>query len=241
MDYICLAAGKGTRFGNLGSYLQKCMYPIGIRPFVEYSAANLLKSKHINLEKDRLIFVVGHHAEQIHNYFGNNYKGLSVLYVEQIEQLGTAHALHVVYEALEPTGALIAWLADAYVKTEQFEALYEHPQPNVQTLGEGHEDEKPDLQIDIADGLVTKAFDGDSGLYDVGLWKLSPEVLDLMLSKFQKEYRILLNLQYALEQGHTIGYVVTEKWIHLGGTLPTIEENVQEVVAQVLALEKERN
>ena len=240
MDYICLAAGKGTRFGQLGSYLQKCMYPIGLRPFIELSINNLRQSATLHVETDRLILVVGHHKEQLEHYFGNSYDGLSIHYVEQTEALGTGHALHLVYETHKPSNSSIIWLADAYVPRARFEALAEHPEINVQTLAPGHEDESDNLRIGFSNGFVTKAWGGDSDWYDIGLWKFSSEVMASMTTlKTGKEYRALPNLQHQLEQGARIGYIQVEEWIHLGGVLPTPEQNVLQVTERVLELERE--
>ena len=89
------------------------------------------------------------------------------------------------------------------------------------------------------DDLVTQAWRGTEPLYDCGLWKLSPEVLELMTSRRDGEYRMVPNLQLALEQGHRVGVVRAEEWLHLGGVHPTPEENVLKVVARVLELERE--
>ena len=127
MEYVCLAAGKGTRFGLLGRYLQKCMYPVGLTPFVAYTVKNLIRSRAVDLSRDRLTFVVGHHAEQVQRYFGPCFEGLTIHYVEQLEQLGTGHALHLVSQTLQPTQPVVAWLADLYVPTALFEQLHAHP------------------------------------------------------------------------------------------------------------------
>ncbi len=235
MDYVCLGAGKGTRFGGLGRYLQKCMYPVGLRPFLEFSVRNLVKSSGFDAERDRLVLVVGQFQEQVRAYFGECYAGLNILYVEQPEPLGTGHALHLAYEVVRPTEPVIAWLADLYVPTELFEQLQRHAYPNVQTLGPGH-DEKPDLRVSVRGDRVVTAWRGE-GDYDIGLWKLSPEVLKLMTAQRHGEYRMMPNLQVALEKGHPIGFVTTDEWLHLGGTQPSPEENVRVVVKRVLELE----
>lgn len=241
MNYVCLAAGKGTRFGNLGAYLQKCMYPVGLKPFVELSVRNLLSSPSTDLKTDSLTFVVGHHAQQLKAYFGTNYQGLSVHYVHQEEQLGTGHALYLVNETLELEGALLAWLADMYVPSSLFEAVQSHEAPNVQTVGPGHEGEKEDLKVTTQGARVVKAWQGEEAFYDIGIWKLSSDVLSLMMHERHGEYRMVPNLQYAIDQGHELGFVKTEEWLHLGGTLPSPEENVLEVVKRVLALEAKKD
>ena len=121
MEFICLAAGRGTRFGRLGTYLQKAMYPVGLRPFVAYAAQNLARSAGFDRARDRLTFVVGHHGEQVEAYFGDVFHpeagglqasgrartgerhpevgGVRIRYVTQGEPQGTGHALHVATRA----------------------------------------------------------------------------------------------------------------------------------------------
>ena len=148
MNYVCLAAGKGTRFGELGRYLQKCMYPVGLRPFVELSVASLLKSRHTDPDADTLTFIVGHHAEQLERYFGNSYEGLPITYLHQTEQLGTGHALHLFFEKRQVKQPVVAWLADAYVPTVRFERVQAHAEANVQTVAPGPGGRKARLESD---------------------------------------------------------------------------------------------
>lgn len=240
MEYVCLAAGKGTRFGDLGRYLQKCMYPVGLRPFLELSVRNLVRSSMLDVNRDRLVLVVGHFQEQVRTYFGERYEGLKICYVEQPQRLGTGHALHLAYEAVQPTEPVIAWLADLYVPTDLFEALQRHGVANVQTLGPGYDEEKPDLRVSVLGDRVVKAWQGEGDHFDIGLWKLSPAVLSLMTAQRHGEYRMMPNLQLALEKGHSIGFIKTDEWLHLGGTQPSPEKNVRTVVARVLELERDR-
>jgi hypothetical protein len=81
-------------------------------------------------------------------------------------------------------------------------------------------------------------WDGVGPLYDVGLWKLSSAVLAEIgaLRAPTGEVRMLMNMQRSIDKGAYVGYVECSDWIHLGGTLPTAEENVDAVVAKVLAI-----
>lgn len=238
MDYLCLAAGKGTRMGSLGSYLQKCMYPVGLKPFVEYSLRNLLE--HAEPATDRVTFVVGHQQEQVRRYFGTSFEGLAVDYVEQLEPLGTAHAIFSAHEQRQFQDPIVVWLADAYVPVTLFADVAGHPFDNVQSLAPGDSAEKDNLKatVDSSGGVprVTQAWCGQDDLYDIGVWKFSPAVLDLMLSRREGEFRVLPNLQEAIERGINIGAVIVDEWIHLGGVNPTPEANVVSVTQRLLAL-----
>ena len=237
MDFLCLAAGKGTRMGSLGSYLQKCMYPIGLRPFLDYTIHELLASRSQGSSEDRLTIVVGHHADQVRNYFGDGIPGLSISYVVQHEPLGTGHALKVASDAVEPTAPVIAWLADSYVPRSVFEALQTNRYDNTQTLGRGDDGESPQLRPTVDGDRVTRAWDGVGDLYDIGVWKLAPQALAEMATVRAEngEFRALPNLQRSLEAGAKVGWVEAKEWVHLGGVHPTAEANVNAVVERLLS------
>lgn len=238
MEFVCLAAGKGSRLGELGRYLQKCMYPVGVRPFLEWSLHNLLHSGAVDPAGDRLTLVIGHHGEQVRAYFGSEYQGLTLGYLEQRELLGTAHALHLAAEALRPNEPVIAWLADLYVPSALFAAIRAHPGGDVLTLGPGHERDSADIRIATEGARVTRSFRGDGELSDIGLWKFSPPMLRGMLARRDGEYRVLASVQAAIERGARVGFLTANEWIHLGGTVPSPEANVRTVVGRLLALER---
>lgn len=236
VEFVCLAAGKGSRLGRLGSYLQKAMYPVGLKPFLQYSLEELLASG-VAAAGSRLVLVVGHHREQVRAYFGGSFEGLEISYVEQEELNGTGAALRLAATALTGEGPVVAWQGDLFVPRRLFRALAAHPRGNVVTLAEGHEDEPRVLLATTEGERVTRVWEGAGPLLDVGAWKLeAPLLRELAAVKAANgEYRMLPNLQLQLEAGLEVGYVVSDAWVHLGGTLPTPEENVRAVAERVLA------
>jgi NDP-sugar pyrophosphorylase family protein len=237
MEYVCLAAGLGTRMGGLGRYLQKCMYPIGLHPFLEYSIRNLVLHSHFDPKDDRLTLIVGHHQEQIRSYFGSEYQGLKIGYVQQQEQLGTSHAVHLAYERLQPNGPIIVWLADLYVPIKLFEEIRSHPSDTVQTLAVATPGTPSEIQVTVENNTVKRSWKGSSGLADIGLWKLAPDILGRMMERHEGEYRIMPNLQHAIESGKQIAALMAKEWVHLGGNEPSTKDNLRAVIKRVLELE----
>ena len=236
MEYVCLAAGHGTRFGTLGSYLQKCMYPVGLRPFLEHTLRAWCEGARPDPRRDRLTLVVGHHAEQVRAYFGERYAGVRVRYVRQPEPLGTAHAIGVAVDDLGAVGPdVLIWLADLYVPAETFRALLAHPAEAVATLGLGHDDESPRLRVTRAGTRLTRVWDGEGPWLDAGAWRLPLAVArDLRRERAEKgEYRVLPNLQRHVDAGLDLGFVELDPWLHLGGVHPTPEANVRSVCLQL--------
>jgi len=90
MQAVILAAGKSTR-----------TYPLTItRPKPLLKVANKMLLEH-NLDNLRdivseVIIIVGYKKELIINHIGQKYKHLAIRYVEQKQQLGTAHALSII-------------------------------------------------------------------------------------------------------------------------------------------------
>ncbi|MAZ53374.1 MAG: hypothetical protein CMO31_05085 [Trueperaceae bacterium] len=238
MEYVCLAAGRGTRMGSLSRYLQKCMYPIGLHPFLEYSIRNLVLHSDFNPDEDSLTLVIGHHQEQVRSYFGSEYQGLKIRYVQQQQQLGTSHAIHLAYETLLPTSSIIAWLADLYVPIELFDEIRSHSSDNVQTLAMATPGTSSEIQVTVEKNIVTRSWKGSSGLVDIGLWKLAPDILGAMMERHEGEYRIMPNLQHAIESGKQIVALFAEEWVHLGGNEPSTKDNLRAVIERVLELEQ---
>ncbi len=240
MNALCLAAGKGTRFGELGRYLQKCMYPIGLKPFLAFSVENLLASGVVTPGRDRLVLVVGHLGAQVRAFFGAAVDGLDVIYVEQPDPRGTGHALALAAGTVmegDVDGPWLTWLADGYVKATQFAALAAHPSDAVLTLAPAHPGENPTVRVDVEGERIVRAFRGSSDRYDVGVWKLPRSVMAGMTAVAENgEIRMLHNLQRMIEAGLSVGWVEAEEWLHLGGTAPTPEANVAGVEARIRAL-----
>lgn len=237
MNALCLAAGKGTRFGRLGDYLQKCMYPIGLRPFLAFSIENLLHSGTVRPGRDHLTLVVGHHGEQVRAYFGHAVDGLELRYLEQHDPCGTGHALALAGRELRPDRPLLIWLADGYVPAEVFAALADHCCDAAMTLAPGHPGENPSVRVEVIGDRIVRAFRGGGPRFDVGIWKFPPAVLNGMTDVADNgEIRMLPNLQRMIDEGLEVGWHAAGEWLHLGGTAPTPEANLAQVEARVREL-----
>ena len=88
MEIIILAGGLGTRLSNHLDDNPKPMVNINGRPFLYYLFEYLIKN---NVKK--VILSVFYRYEKIINYFGDEYKGLKILYSIDKSQLGTGGAI----------------------------------------------------------------------------------------------------------------------------------------------------
>ena len=83
-EAIILAGGMGTRLKSVISDIPKPMAPIHGKPFLEYLLSCLVKFK-----IKKVILSVGYKYQHILNYFGNNYKGMRLIYAIEDKPLGT--------------------------------------------------------------------------------------------------------------------------------------------------------
>lgn len=81
LKVIILAAGKGTR---MRSNLPKVLQPLAQKPLLSHVISTAQ-----NLTDEPIITVIGHGAEQVIDVIGSE----GIQYAEQLEQLGTGHAV----------------------------------------------------------------------------------------------------------------------------------------------------
>ncbi len=81
LSIIILAAGQGTR---MKSSRPKVVHPVAGRPMLQHVVDTSLL-----LEPDQVIVVIGNGSDQIRELM----KGQGLVFVEQVQQLGTGHAL----------------------------------------------------------------------------------------------------------------------------------------------------
>lgn len=86
---IILAGGLGTRLRDVVKDLPKPMAPVNGKPFLHYLFM-YLKEQGVT----HAILSVGYKAETIRTYFGDTYEGLSIIYMEEHEPLGTGGGIY---------------------------------------------------------------------------------------------------------------------------------------------------
>src|SRR3990172_9066941 len=92
MKAVILAAGEGSRMRPLTYSRPKVMLPLANKPILEHLIVELKKAG-----IKEFILIVGYHTETVRQHFGNGEQwGVSIEYITQRKQLGTAHALSMV-------------------------------------------------------------------------------------------------------------------------------------------------
>lgn len=85
---IFLAGGLGSRLRSVVSEVPKPMAPVQNRPFLE-----ILIKYWISEGVEKFIFLVGYKSESIQKYFGNQFEGKEIIYLNEENLLGTGGAL----------------------------------------------------------------------------------------------------------------------------------------------------
>jgi UDP-N-acetylglucosamine diphosphorylase/glucosamine-1-phosphate N-acetyltransferase len=94
---VILAAGEGQRLRPFTVNRPKAMLSIADKPILQF----IIESLSLNGIRD-VVLVVGYRKEQVYDYLGSGeHFGVKITYVDQTSQLGTAHALMQVKDAVE--------------------------------------------------------------------------------------------------------------------------------------------
>jgi NDP-sugar pyrophosphorylase family protein len=113
MKAIILAAGKGTRMGDLTKNIPK--------PMLKVLGKNLLEHKIEALPKEinEIIFVVGYLQNVIREYFGENFGRFKITYVEQFELNGSFGAVKICKKEFKKDETFLVLMGDdIYNKTD---------------------------------------------------------------------------------------------------------------------------
>lgn len=229
MNYMILAAGKGSRMGELGSYLQKCMFPILDRPFLSLVLDGVLENKRFDPATDRVVIVTGYRGDQIASYFTSTWQGVPLRYVDQGPALGTAHAVAAGRVACSQAEPVIVIQGDVWAPPGYLEALAASESENILSAHRHSCPDRHDERLDLDGTRVTRAFKGSGPFIECGVWKFSPALLGYMMSRKADEYRALASVQAAIEDGLEVTAFEQELWIHLGGTEPSVRDNLASV------------
>lgn len=111
MQIVILAAGRGTRMGELTKDVPKPMLKINSKPILAH------KIDALPSEIDEVIFVIGYLGNKIREYFGESYGGRKISYFVQEELNGTGGAVHLAKDLIEDE-FLVMMGDDLYMKDD---------------------------------------------------------------------------------------------------------------------------
>ncbi len=218
MKAIILAAGEGLRCRPLTLTRSKVMLPVANRPILEHVISSLEKN-----EINEIILIVGYEKERIMNYFedGLNF-GVSIKYVEQKAQLGTAHAIEQAKKLISPEDSEFLVLnGDNLVEPKTIADLLNNYEGDASLLTVRMEDTAGYGVVLKEKKRVTQILEkrpGDlSHIVNTGIYIFTPQVFETIektpISE-NGEYAITDTLQLMIDEGKVITPIPTEsKWL----------------------------
>ncbi|HOT51522.1 MAG TPA: sugar phosphate nucleotidyltransferase, partial [Candidatus Hydrogenedentes bacterium] len=174
MKAVIMAAGKSTR-----------TYPLTLtrpKPLLKVANKHILAHQLDALRgvADGIVLVVGYRAEMIREAFGNEYDGMPIEYVVQKEQRGTGHAILQCADCIG--GPFLAMNGDdlydpadlaRIAREEQAALAMTVPDPRLYGIYEVGEENR-------VVRLVEKPTDVFSNLANIGVYKFTPQVFDVL-------------------------------------------------------------
>lgn len=214
MKAVVLAAGEGTRLAPLTTTRPKPLVPVGGKPLIKHVLDACAPYV------DEFVVVVGYRGDQVRAALGHEFAGRAVEYVEQHDQLGTAHAVAQACDRIEGRflvlngdvvfdEAVVASLAGSAGHAIAT-MLVENPSAyGVVSVNEGQ-----------LTGLVEKPDNPPSNLVNLGLYAFEPSVFDAIdevPESERGEYEITDAVESLRRMGERISVVEHDgEWLDVG-------------------------
>jgi UDP-N-acetylglucosamine diphosphorylase/glucosamine-1-phosphate N-acetyltransferase len=171
---VILAAGEGQRLRPFTASKPKVMIPIANKPILRYVVEALAQNG-----IRRILLVVGYKKDQVMDYFGSGDQfDVEIEYVEQKQQLGTAHALKQAKGKVK--GRFLVLSGDNIIEaatiselaTEKPPAILVNEQENVSKYG------VIEAQDSVVTSIVEKPKEALSHLVNTGIYAFSNDIFD---------------------------------------------------------------
>ena len=223
MDAVIMAAGRGTRMRPLTDTRPKPLLPVGETTLLE----RLLGQCHEIV--DRIVLVVGYRNAAIEARVGDQYRGTPVVYVEQSERLGTAHALAQAEPLVD--GSVLVLNGDVVIDRGLLEQLADADGHAMAVTGV--EDPRSYGVVETRDEAVTdlheKPDDPPTSRVNVGLYAFEPSVfraIDRIGESARGEYELTDAITELVTDGERVTAVTYDgTWLDVGRPWELLEAN----------------
>lgn len=223
MQAVILAAGRGVRMGSLTENTPKPMVLILGRPLLEWKLSALPESI------TEVIITVGYLAEQIKEYFGTEWQGKKMTYVEQPVLNGTGGSIHAVKDYLQDH-VLVTMGDDLYVK-EDLENLMKFP---YSILGRHTTEAEKFGILKVSDenkliGVTERPHGQETGFINTGGYMLGKEFFTVPLVAISETEYGLPQTLATLSERVTIPVLTCTDWRPVGcpEDIPKAEEFIK--------------
>ncbi len=215
MKAVILAAGEGLRCRPLTLTRSKVMLPVANKPIIEYIIHALAKN---NIKE--IILVVGYKKERIMDYFGDGIDfGVTIDYVHQDAQLGTAHAIKLTESVVGDKFLVLN--GDNLVDGKTISDLLKGEYGDISLLSVSRQQIMGYGVVLLDKGnvskIVEKPRDTISHLINTGIYMFSSSIfdeIDRTLISETGEYAITDTIQQLIDKGIRVANITTEgTWI----------------------------
>lgn len=218
MRAIILAAGVGERMQPLTRTRPKSILPVAGKPILDYILESLKKS-----DIDEVTLVVGYKKEAIMNRYedGGNI-GLSIDYVEQVEQRGTADAI----ACTESEETFLVVNGDVYCDPNSLmDTIRTHRETgSVATLGSYRVKDASSYGVLKVEGeKVTEIMEKPEETHDqfinAGIYVFEPEIYEAIeetpISE-RGEKEVTTSIELLIDEGAGVSVNELGSWVHIG-------------------------
>ncbi len=216
MKAVILAAGEGTRCRPLTFTRSKVMLPIANKPMIEY----VVRALHESGNSD-IVMVVGFEKERIMNYFGNGGDfGVHIEYVEQKQQLGTAHSINQVKNVVGDEFLVLN--GDNLVSAETITDITEKHAGGISILTAARADTTGYALVNETDGRVEEIVEGlrlsDVHSVNTGIYVLNSDIFgaisDTLYCDDRGEFGITDSIQRMIDRNYAVhAYGTDHTWV----------------------------
>jgi UDP-N-acetylglucosamine diphosphorylase / glucose-1-phosphate thymidylyltransferase / UDP-N-acetylgalactosamine diphosphorylase / glucosamine-1-phosphate N-acetyltransferase / galactosamine-1-phosphate N-acetyltransferase len=217
MKAVVLVAGKGTRMEPLTSDCPKVMLQVANKPILEH-----IVNSAIDAGIEGFVFITGYLEQQIMDYFGDGSKwGVSIDYIQQKEQLGTADAIGYAKGHVE--GSFLVLNGDMLIGKEDLETLLSRTDEAVICVKEV--DNPSDFGVLKTETnkvikIIEKPKNPPTNLANAGIYLFRESIfdfIDITQLSVRNELEITDSIQMLIDSGATVGYSLLEgRWIDIG-------------------------
>lgn len=210
MQCVILAAGRGTRMGELTNDTPKPMLSVLGLPVLAHK---------INMLPDvieEVILVVGYKKEIIIDYFGTQWKGRKITYVEQTELNGTAGAIHLVKDIVR--ARFLVTMGDDLYHPDDIVKIMQYP---LALLGYYTQDASSFGLVTIDEynnllGVVERPHELGEGLVNTGAYVLNMDFFTYAPVSISATEFGLPQTLVVMSQNSPVKVEMTQTWLPVG-------------------------
>jgi len=223
MKAVVIAAGEGTRMRPLTATRPKPLLPVAGKTLLEWALDAC--EEYV----DGYVVVVGYGSDLVRDAIGSEYAERPVEYVEQEEQLGTAHAVEQVREHVDERFLVLN--ADVVIDPALVRKLTDVPGSAmaVKPVDDPRNYGVVELEGDRVTGVVEKPTDPPTDLANLGIYVFEPDVFPTIEATERSErgeYEITESLQRYIDGGGRVSAVEYDGlWLDVGRPWELLDAN----------------